>query len=57
MDLSTIQKKIIDKVYVNNSAEFVRDIELMVGNCEKYNGKRSSKQIELDFYINKVYLI
>lgn len=43
MDLSTIQKKINNKAYVNNSAEFIRDIELMVANCEQYNGKRSSK--------------
>ncbi|CAF2892560.1 unnamed protein product [Rotaria sp. Silwood2] len=41
MDLSTIQHKITNKVYVNNSAEFIRDIELMVANCEQYNGKRS----------------
>lgn len=43
MDLSTIQQKINNKVYVNNSAEFIRDIELMVANCEQYNGKRSSE--------------
>ena len=43
MDLSKIQQKITDKVYVNNSAEFIRDVELMVANCEQYNGKRSSK--------------
>ncbi|CAM4743737.1 unnamed protein product [Rotaria magnacalcarata] len=41
IDLSTIQKKINNKVYVNNSPEFIRDIELMVANCEQYNGKRS----------------
>ncbi|CAF0743398.1 unnamed protein product [Adineta ricciae] len=41
MDLATIQKKINAKAYVNNSAEFVRDVELMVANCEQYNGKRS----------------
>ncbi|CAF3552866.1 unnamed protein product [Rotaria sordida] len=41
MDLSTIQQKITNKVYVNNSAEFNQDIELMVANCEQYNGKRS----------------
>jgi len=41
IDLSTIQDKINTKVYVNNSDEFVRDIELMVANCEQYNGKRS----------------
>jgi hypothetical protein len=42
MDLSTIQEKIYTKVYTNNSSEFIRDIELMVANCEQYNGKRSS---------------
>jgi hypothetical protein len=41
MDLSTIQQKINNKIYVNNSSEFIRDIELMVANCEQYNGKRS----------------
>lgn len=41
IDLSTIQEKINNKIYVNNSEEFVRDIELMVANCEQYNGKRS----------------
>jgi len=41
IDLSTIQQKINNKIYVNNSAEFIRDIELMVANCEQYNGKRS----------------
>ncbi|CAF0852742.1 unnamed protein product [Rotaria sp. Silwood1] len=41
MDLSKIQQKINNKVYVNNSAEFIQDIELMVANCEQYNGKRS----------------
>ncbi|CAF0791155.1 unnamed protein product [Adineta ricciae] len=41
IDLSTIQQKINDKIYVNNSEEFVHDIELMVANCEQYNGKRS----------------
>ncbi|CAF0754590.1 unnamed protein product [Rotaria sordida] len=41
MDLSKIQQKINNKVYVNNSTEFVQDIELMVANCEQYNGKRS----------------
>ncbi|CAF4327514.1 unnamed protein product, partial [Rotaria sordida] len=33
MDLSTIQQKITNEVYVNNSAEFNQDIELMVANC------------------------
>ncbi|CAF0760190.1 unnamed protein product [Adineta steineri] len=41
IDLSTIQDKINNKIYVNNSSEFIRDIELMVANCEQYNGKRS----------------
>jgi len=41
IDLSQVQQKINNKVYVNNSAEFIRDIELMVANCEQYNGKRS----------------
>ncbi|CAF4421432.1 unnamed protein product, partial [Adineta steineri] len=41
IDLSTIQDKINNKTYVNNSSEFIRDIELMVANCEQYNGKRS----------------
>ncbi|UJR23552.1 hypothetical protein I4U23_026540 [Adineta vaga] len=41
IDLSTIQQKIHDKIYVNNSSEFIHDIELMVANCEQYNGKRS----------------
>ena len=44
MDLSTVQQKIHEKVYVDNSSEFIRDIELIVANCEQYNGKRSSKQ-------------
>ncbi len=44
MDLSTIQQKANNKIYVNNSSEFIRDIELMVANCEQYNGKRSSKK-------------
>ena len=43
MDLSIVQQKINNKAYVNNSAEFIRDIELMVANCEQYNGKRSGK--------------
>ncbi|CAF2415814.1 unnamed protein product [Rotaria sp. Silwood2] len=41
IDLSKIQQKINNKIYVNNSAEFIQDIELMVANCEQYNGKRS----------------
>ncbi|CAF4465651.1 unnamed protein product [Rotaria socialis] len=41
IDLSMIQQKINNKVYVNNSTEFIQDIELMVANCEQYNGKRS----------------
>ncbi|CAF0948752.1 unnamed protein product [Adineta steineri] len=45
MDLTTIQQKINNKTYVNNSSEFIRDIELIVVNCEKYNGKRSSNLI------------
>ena len=43
MDLTTVQQKINNKVYVNNSTEFIRDIELIVANCEQYNGKRSGK--------------
>ncbi|CAF0925324.1 unnamed protein product [Adineta steineri] len=45
MDFTTIQQKINNKTYVNNSSEFIRDIELIVANCEKYNGKRSSNLI------------
>ncbi|CAF0764000.1 unnamed protein product [Didymodactylos carnosus] len=41
IDLSTIQTKINHQCYVNNSNEFLSDIELMVENCKKYNGKRS----------------
>jgi hypothetical protein len=56
MDLSTIQQKINNKIYVNNSAEFIRDIELMVANCEQYNGKRSSKFIKfLSFHFNSLF--
>jgi hypothetical protein len=42
-----IQQKIYNKIYENNSVEFIRDIELMVANCEQYNGKRSSKSIKI----------
>ncbi|CAF0733275.1 unnamed protein product [Didymodactylos carnosus] len=41
IDLSTIQSKINRQCYLNNSNEFISDIELMVENCKKYNGKRS----------------
>ncbi len=50
MDLLTIQQKINNKVYVNNSSEFIRDIELMVANCEQYNGKRSSTTSNFIFW-------
>lgn len=40
MDLSTIYKKAEDCVY-QSRAEFMADIELMVSNCEKYNGTTS----------------
>ncbi|CAJ0935060.1 unnamed protein product, partial [Mesorhabditis belari] len=38
MDLSTIKKKFDYKQYVSHE-EFLSDIELMVGNCHKYNPK------------------
>lgn len=53
-----VQQKIHNKVYVNNSAEFIRDVELMVANCEQYNGKRSSMSDSRRSYrVKHFYLI
>lgn len=42
MDLSTIERKLIDGAYVVKD-EFVKDVKLIFENCLEYNGEDSGK--------------
>lgn len=53
MDLGTIKKKLHNNVY-KNLAHFVEDMNLIWGNCYKYNGEhheisKTAKELEVFF--------